>query len=106
MRSYLWNLLVVSILHLFLFTESQTLRPPSRYERSKEMVINRTVCAGFGGLAIGIALGIGFGALIWDRPWKHGNVGGGIWFGKKKRRKRDVESKENNILYNLENFKV
>ena len=66
------------------------------------MVINRTVCAGFGGLALGIALGIGFGALIWDRPWKHGNVGGGIWFGKKRRRKREVERNQNEILANLE----
>ena len=51
-------------------------------------MINKTVCSGLGGLAIGIGLGIGIGALLFDRPWKHGNVGGGIWFGKKKRRRR------------------
>ena len=65
------------------------------------MVINKTVCSGLGGLALGIALGIGFGALIFDRPWKHGNVGGGIWFGKKRKR-REVEREEGHISVGLE----
>ena len=90
MKIRTWKLLSL-ILWVFI-TESQTHRPSSRYSQGKDMVINRTVCAGLGGVALGVALGIGFGALIFDRPWKHGNVGGGIWFGKR-RRKREVERK-------------
>ena len=50
--------------------------------------INPTICAGITGLLVGIGIGIGFGALIFN-PYRAGKVGGGIWFGKK-RRKRGV----------------
>ena len=39
------------------------------------------------GLLIGIGMGIGFGALIFH-PFSSSSLGGGIWFGKK-RKKRD-----------------
>ena len=37
---------------------------------------------------VGIGIGIGFGALIFN-PYRAGKVGGGIWFGKR-RRKRSI----------------
>ena len=52
--------------------------------------INPTICAGITGLLVGIGIGIGFGALIFN-PYRAGKVGGGIWFGKK-RRKRGVDA--------------
>lgn len=71
------------------------------------MPISPALCSGIIGLVVGIGLGkiqktnyeagtyrfkdfpgIGFGALIFDRPWRNnGGVGGGIWFGKRRRRR-------------------
>ena len=52
--------------------------------------INPAICSGITGLLVGIGIGIGFGALIFN-PYRSGRVGGGIWFGKK-RRKRSLMS--------------
>ena len=41
---------------------------------------------------VGIGIGIGFGALIFN-PFRSGKVGGGLWFGKK-RRKRSMLTDE------------
>ena len=54
--------------------------------------INPAICAGITGLFVGIGIGIGFGALIFN-PYRAGRVGGGIWFGKR-RRKRSLISDE------------
>ena len=45
------------------------------------------IISGVCGLLIGIGMGIGFGALIFH-PFSSSSLGGGIWFGKK-RKKRD-----------------
>ena len=47
-------------------------------------VINPAICAGISGLLLGTGIGIGFGALIFD-CYRNGRIGGGIWFGRKKR---------------------
>lgn len=51
-------------------------------------ILSPAICAGITGLVVGTGIGIGIGALIFNRPWNRGNIGGGIWFGK--RRKRDL----------------
>ena len=38
------------------------------------------------GLLVGIGMGIGFGALMFD-CYRNGRLGGGIWFGKRRRRR-------------------
>ena len=48
--------------------------------------ISPTICAGVTGLLVGIGMGIGFGALMFD-CYRNGRVGGGIWFGKRRRRR-------------------
>ena len=63
--------------------------------RAQGMTINPTICAGVTGLLVGIGMGIGFGALIFS-PWLRagkGGVGGGLWFGKR-RRKRSLMTDE------------
>ena len=55
------------------------------------------MCAGITGLLVGIGIGIGFGALIFN-PFRAGKVGGGLWFGKK-RRKRGVQEDDDEDLY-------
>ncbi|XP_059093043.1 uncharacterized protein LOC131888252 [Tigriopus californicus] len=55
-------------------------------------IMSPAICSGITGLVVGTGIGIGIGALIFNRPWNRGNVGGGIWFGK--RRKRDLWNHE------------
>ena len=47
------------------------------------------IISGVCGLLVGIGIGIGFGSLIFN-PFYSDSLGGGIWFGKK-RRKRDIK---------------
>lgn len=69
-------------------------------------VINPVICAGISGLLLGTGIGIGFGALIFD-CYRNGRVGGGIWFGRKKRsvseddENEDFEDDENSIIQSL-----
>ena len=43
-------------------------------------------------MLVGIGIGIGFGALIFH-PFNSNGLGGGIWFGKK-RRKRQIKDRK------------
>ena len=62
------------------------------------------IVSGVCGLLVGIGIGIGFGALIFN-PYRAGKVGGGIWFGKK-RRKRGILYDEDNEEYVDEKNKI
>lgn len=67
------------------------------------MRVSRPICAGLSGLGIGVALGIGIGALIWNRSWYRNNgVSGGIWVGKKRRKRGLVSEEENRIMETIE----
>ncbi len=70
-------------------------------------LINPTICVGITAFIIGTAIGIGFGVLIANNKYRNG-IGGGIWFGRKKRSLTidddgglDLE-KENEILTALD----
>ena len=63
---------------------------PSQYPL-KGILSTPVVISGVCGLLFGIGIGIGFGALIFH-PFYSGDIGGGIWFGKK-RRKRQAKNK-------------
>ena len=88
----LWTVLIlISSIATVGWTEDRGLR------------ISRPVCAGLSGLALGIGLGIGIGALIWNKSWYRNNngVNGGIWLGKRRRRRRDLEEDGSSILLDL-----
>merc|ERR1712141_161261 len=84
-------ILVISILCISL---SNAHRPsyPAPQPPGPRAIINPAICTGITGLLVGIGIGIGFGALIFN-PFRSGRVGGGLWFGKK-RRKRSMISDE------------
>ena len=56
-------------------------------------VVNPVICAGISGLLLGTGIGIGFGALIFD-CYRNGRLGGGIWFGRKKRSAANPPSRD------------
>ena len=60
-------------------------------------IINPMVCVGITAFLVGTAIGIGFGVLIANNRYRNG-VGGGIWFGK--RRKRSSENEETSRIMN------
>ncbi len=52
-------------------------------------LINPTICVGLTSFVVGTAIGIGIGVLIANNRYRNGGFGGGIWFGKRKRRSLD-----------------
>ena len=66
--------------------------------------ISPTICAGVTGLLVGIGMGIGFGALMFD-CYRNGRVGGGIWFGKRRKRRsiwNDSDDSDDEILSDID----
>jgi hypothetical protein len=65
--------------------------------RALSPVVGPAVCAGVTGLLLGTGIGIGLGALIFDRRWYynrhhgHHGFGAGVWVG---RRRRDLERED------------
>ena len=45
-----------------------------------------------------IGIGIGFGALIFNRRYRYGGLGGGIWYGRKR---RETYDEDNGIQENI-----
>ena len=54
---------------------------------------------------VGIGIGIGFGALIFN-PYRPGRVGGGIWFGKKRRKRSLISDDDYDYDYFNEHDKI
>lgn len=50
---------------------------------------NQVLCVGLTSFVIGTAIGIGLGVLIANNRYRNNGFGGGIWFGR--RRKRSVD---------------
>jgi hypothetical protein len=69
---------------------------------ARQPLVSPTICAAVTGFLVGIGIGIGFGALIFDRPWNRGGgLGGGLWFG---RRKRSVLDQVSQFRSTSDNF--
>eukprot|EP00093_Oithona_nana_P011109 11109.XXX_684131_683753_1 [CDS] Oithona nana genome sequencing. len=63
--------------------------------QSNRPLINPTVCVGITAFVVGTAIGIGIGVLISNNRYR--GVGGGIWFGKRRRRSlgyQDIDQEE------------
>ena len=69
-------------------------------------MVSPAACAGITGFLVGIGIGIGIGALIFDRPWRHGGVGGGLWFGRRRRRSIYEQYDEDDLRSDLEELEV
>ena len=65
--------------------------------------LSRTFCIGLTSFLIGTGLGIGMGVLI-TRSRYSNTIGGGIWFGK--RRKRSLENRQSHVLQAIEEAKL
>ena len=62
-------------------------------------LINPTVCVGVTAFIIGTAIGIGLGVLISNNRYR--GVGGGIWFGKRRRRSLDDNDPEDEETFQI-----
>ena len=91
-----------ALLLLLLFLTSHTEANYSSRYSSRLPPMNPVVCASITSGLIGMAIGIGIGALIWDRPWKHGNVGGGIWFGRRRRSIIEDDDEADEVLNKID----
>jgi len=70
-------------------------------------LVNPTVCVGITAFIVGTAIGIGIGVLISNNRYR--GVGGGIWFGRRRRRSlgyqdNDQEDEEQEAFQILENI--
>ena len=70
-------------------------------------LVNPTVCVGITAFIVGTAIGIGIGVLISNNRYR--GVGGGIWFGRRRRRSLeyqdiDQEDEEQEAFQILENI--
>ena len=66
--------------------------------QSNRPLINPTVCVGITAFVVGTAIGIGIGVLISNNRYR--GVGGGIWFGKRRRRSlgyQDIDQEEEEV---------
>ena len=52
-------------------------------------------------MLVGIGMGIGFGALIFH-PFNTNSLGGGIWFGKKRKKRQTKGGKKNKFVSFIE----
>ena len=59
------------------------------------------IISGVCGLLVGIGMGIGFGALIFH-PFNSNSLGGGIWFGKKRRKRHSKDQHTKSDSYTLQ----
>ena len=57
------------------------------------------IVSGVCGLLVGIGIGIGFGALIFH-PFNSNGLGGGIWFGRKRRKRQAKHRKDDRYVNN------
>ena len=57
------------------------------------------IVSGVCGLLVGIGIGIGFGALIFH-PFNSNGLGGGIWFGRKRRKRQTRNRKDDKHVNN------
>jgi hypothetical protein len=55
-------------------------------------VINPTICVGITAFLVGTAIGIGIGVLISNNRYRNNGFGGGVWFGKRRRRSLDHDN--------------
>ena len=70
-------------------------------------LVNPTVCVGITAFIVGTAIGIGIGVLISNNRYR--GVGGGIWFGRRRRRSLeyqdiDQEDEEQEAFQIIENI--
>ena len=62
-------------------------------------LINPSVCVGVTAFIIGTAIGIGLGVLISNNRYR--GVGGGIWFGKRRRRALEDNDPEDEETFQI-----
>ena len=58
-------------------------------------IVNPMICVGITAFLVGTAIGIGFGVLIANNRWRNGGgFGGGLWFGKRRKRSTTNQDSE------------
>lgn len=67
-------------------------------------LLNPTVCVGLTAFVVGTALGIGLGVLIANNRYR--GVGGGIWFGRKRRSPEDEDEEAFDIVNAIDEGQV
>ena len=67
-------------------------------------MINPTVCVGLTAFAVGTAIGIGLGVLIANNRYR--GLGGGIWFGRRRRSVEDDDDEAFDIIKAIDDGQV